>query len=72
LGVLFPVNGLGYEAVSDISLFFVVDVIAHVVAFLENLPRDVADEPRERDKEKFFAFPFSMTKLAPDGVPRYF
>ena len=44
LGVFLPVDGLGNEAVGDVALFFVVDVIADVVAFFENLPRDVADQ----------------------------
>ena len=56
LGVALPVFGFGDEAVGDVALFFGFDVIADVVAFLENLPGDVTDESGERDKEKFAFF----------------
>ena len=52
-GVALPVFGFGDEAVGDVALFFGFDVVADVVAFLENLPGDVTDEAGERDKEKF-------------------
>ena len=53
LGIAFPILGFGNEAVGDVALFFRFDVVANVVAFLENLPGDVTDETGEGDKEKF-------------------
>jgi len=44
LRIFFPVGGFGDEAVGDVALFFVVDVIADFVALLEDLPSDVTDE----------------------------
>ena len=44
LGVFLPIAGFGDEAVGDVAFLLVVDVIADVVAFLENLPSDIADE----------------------------
>ena len=62
LGVFFPVEGFIDEAVGNVALFFVVDVIADVVAFFGNLPGDVADQARERDEEKFALFHFWIRK----------
>jgi len=52
-GVLFPVFGFGYKPVGDVALFFVVDVVTNIVAFLQNLPGDVTDETGKRDEEEF-------------------
>ncbi len=53
LRVFFPVFGFGDKTVRDVAFFFVVDVIADVVAFFEDLPGDIADEAAERGEEKF-------------------
>jgi hypothetical protein len=53
LGVLFPLLGFGDKTVGDVVLFFGFDVIADIVAFLEDLPGDVTDETGERNKEEF-------------------
>ena len=63
LGVFFPVFGFGDEAVGDVALFFRLDVVADVVAFFENLPGDVADKARERNKEKFAFVHFARAQL---------
>jgi len=63
LGVFFPVFGFGDEAVGDVALFFRVDVVADVVAFFENLPGDVTDKARERNKQKLAFVHFARAQL---------
>ncbi len=53
LGVAFPIFGFGDEAVGDVALFFGFDVVADIVAFLEDLPSDITDQAGEGDEEKF-------------------
>src|SRR5262249_20037696 len=43
LDVILPVGRLGNEPVGNVALFLVVDVIADLVALLEDLPSDIAD-----------------------------
>ena len=71
VGVLFPVLGLGDEAVADVFFLFVSDEIANLVAFLRNLPGDVADESRERHEQEILllhrapsSFLFHLTSTA--------
>lgn len=51
--VAFPILGFEDEAGGDVALFFGFDVVANVVALLENLPGDITDKTGERDEEKF-------------------
>ncbi len=53
LGVFFPVDGFLDKTVGDVAFFFVIDVIADVVTFLENLPGNVTDQTGEGNKKKF-------------------
>ena len=66
--VFLPIVGLGDEAVGDVALFFVADVIADFVAFFEDLPGDVADESGQRDKQKVLLFP-SIPQFHKDKLP---
>src|SRR5262249_13582749 len=52
LDVSLPVFGLRYEAVGDVLLLRVSDEVADLVALLEDLPRDVADESRQGHEEE--------------------
>ena len=49
---LLPVVDLGHEAVGDVALLLVLDEVADLVAFLHDLPGDVADEAGDRDEEE--------------------
>ena len=48
-----PVVGLGHEAVADLLLLLRLDEELRLVAFFDNLPGDVRDQPVERDEEEF-------------------
>ena len=50
--IFLPVFGFGDEPVSDVVLFFVADEVADLVAFLRDLPGDVADQAGERDEQE--------------------
>ena len=56
VGVLLGVFGFGHEAVGNVGFFLVFDVVADFVAFLGDLPGDVADQSAERVEEKLFLF----------------
>ena len=56
VGVLLGVFGFGHEAVGNVGFFLVFDVVADLVAFLGDLPGDVADQSAERVEEKLFLF----------------
>src|SRR5258708_30684101 len=53
LGVAFPVFGFRNKAIGDVALALRFNVIADVVAFLENFPGDIADESRDGNKQEF-------------------
>ncbi len=50
--VLLPVVGLRDETVGDVLFLGVADEVADLVAFLQDLPRDVADEAGQRHEEE--------------------
>jgi hypothetical protein len=54
--VLLGVLGFRHEAVGNVGFFLVFDVVADLVAFLGNLPGDVADQSAEGVEEKLFLF----------------
>src|SRR5262249_16344479 len=51
--VRLPVVRLRHKAVGDVLLLLVGDEVADLVALLDDLPGDVADQARERDEEEF-------------------
>jgi hypothetical protein len=55
-GVLFGVFGFRHEAVGNVPLFLIFDVVPDFVAFLGDLPGDVADQSAEGVEEKLFLF----------------
>jgi len=64
LGVFFPIAGLGNKTVGDVALLFGFDVVADVMAFLEDLPCDVTDETGERNKEEFTFVHFEKSQAS--------
>src|SRR4029077_18959099 len=53
LAIFFVAAGFGDKAVGDVAFFFVFDVIADFVAFLDYLPGDVADQAGKGNEKKF-------------------
>ena len=50
--VLLPILRFGHESVRDVAFLLVPDKVADLVALFGNLPGNVADESRERNKQK--------------------
>jgi len=48
VGVRLPVVDLGYEAISNVALVLVANVVAHVVAFVSDPPGNVTDQTVDR------------------------
>ena len=69
LGVLFPILGFGDKTVGNVALFFGFDVVANVVAFLEDLPGDVTDKTGERNKEEFTFVHFEKSQALTGNKP---
>ena len=79
-GVLFGVFGFRYEAVGNVGLLLIFDVVPDFVAFLRDLPGDVADQSAEGVEEKLFLFHGALgsrvhrdgsagAKIIPNPVP---
>jgi hypothetical protein len=50
--VLFPILRLRHEPIRDVALLLVADEVAHLMALFRHLPRNIADQSRERHEQK--------------------